>query len=67
MKIGKATVPRTAICTSDAHTIVGTVVCTTLLNAPLQRIWYFSVGQKLVLSPAGSQDVPVFGVPLPPA
>jgi hypothetical protein len=52
---------------SDAHTIVGTVVCTTLLNAPLQRIWYFSVGQKLVLSPAGSQDVPVFGVPLPPA
>ncbi len=22
MKIGKATVPRTAICTSDAHTIV---------------------------------------------
>jgi len=44
---------------TDAHTLVGDVVCNTFPNQGLvtQKSWSYSVGQKLVLSPVGSSYV----------
>jgi hypothetical protein len=44
---------------TDAHTLVGDVVCNTFPNQGniTQRSWSYSVGQKLVMSPVGSSYV----------
>jgi hypothetical protein len=44
---------------TDAHTLVGDVVCNTYPNQGLvtQKSWSYSVGQKVVMSPVGSTYV----------
>jgi hypothetical protein len=53
---------------TDAHTIVGDVVCNTLPNSPFQtRSWYYSVvGSKLTMSSVGSSDVNSYILPAVP-
>jgi hypothetical protein len=52
---------------ADAHTLVGDVVCSTYPQAqPAQLSWYYTLGQKLAMSQAGSADVKSYIVPAVP-